>query len=1117
MHDRQLRPIATTLSQLRLLRPAAGLTAAACLLALMLAAGAGALRAQSSTTGFVAGVITDASGAAVPNAKVTLLSPSTGSHQVFTTGLTGAYRFSFVAPGTYTVQAGATGFRLASQPVSVAVGQAATANFRLALATATQTVTVEGGAQELHTQTADVSTNISVNQVENLPNPGQDLTALAQLSPGAIMNTQGGSGSNFSMYGLPSTGNLMTLNGMDITNMYNNNNQSGASNLSLGLNEITTATVVSNAYSGQNGHMAGSQVEYVTKSGSNQWHGDAVYDWNGRVMNANDYFNNAFGTKRPFDNVNQWAADLGGPVFKNKTFFYVDQEGARVVLPTSARVLVPSPQFQAATLANLQANSPASVPLYKQFFSVYNGAPGASSAQNTLANGGCGSFKTLGAGVPCVLQFVAAPNSLTTEWILAWRIDQVIGNSDRVFVRFQTDHGFRVDSTSPFTPALNIQGDQPEWQGQLSETHTFSAQAVNEFVAGFRWISVMDGVPNFSTALGLVPFELRLSGGAFSSIGTDNEFLTGRHDLLYEYGDNYAYTHGTQTFRFGANMRRDIFTDHLGGNAAGTATATLSGFYSGQAQTFTQFFSTANDLPLTIYNDGGYAEDDWRVNNKLNVTLTARFEHNSSPVCRVNCFGVLTSPFESLDHDAAQPFNAAIDPSGRSAYFQNTAVSFLPRIGFNWSPFASSSTVISGGFGEFTEGLPGQIAADLAQNPPNARTFTASGSIAPAAANSAQATLAADNQAYTSGFANGSTLAQMQAAVPGFAPPNMYTAAPMIKDSIYREWNLEVQHALGADTAFSLNYVGNSGVNESYFDRGVNAYCPSSACSGGFNGLPTAPTDPRFATVSELMTNGRSNYNGLTFALRHRVNKALTLTATYTYGHALDDVSNGGVEGFNEDTNSSILAPQYPGNIAANYGDADYDVRHSINVGYVWLTPHNVGNRALSLFAGDWTVAGTVFAHTGFPFTVIDSGEQSLLAKYNNSGGPVFANYLGGNQPTCSVDTSCLDASDFSAPTSGFGQQQRNQFRGPGFFDTDLSLNKDIPVTRLSESAQFSFGVQFFNLFNHPNFDQPVADFSSSEFGQTISTVSVPTSPLGVYLGGDASPRIVEIQLKLSF
>jgi hypothetical protein len=200
--------------------------------------------------------------------------------------------------------------------------------------------------------------------------------------------------------------------------------------------------------------------------------------------------------KQPFDNVNQWSAAVGGPIVRDKTFFFVNYEGIRVLLPTSIAVNIPSPQFQAATLANIAATQPAQVPFYQQMFSIYNNAPGASSAQNVLAQGtdpagnvisgpGCGTFTQFGnTSTACGLQFRSTAGNFTHEWLLSGRVDQNIGNNDRVFVHFRTDHGVQATYTDPLNSVFNAQSDQPQYEGQLNWTHTLNPSSVNQLIAG---------------------------------------------------------------------------------------------------------------------------------------------------------------------------------------------------------------------------------------------------------------------------------------------------------------------------------------------------------------------------------------------------------------------------------------------------------------------------------------------------------------------------------------------------------------------------------------------------------------------------------------------------------
>jgi hypothetical protein len=282
-------------------------------------------------------------------------------------------------PGQYSLTLERAGFKKQERRTNVAVGQVATLNCTLEMGQASETIEVTAAASVANTETSGVATTYDQRIVQDVPNPGGDLTNIAQTAPGATMNTSGGYG-NLTVNGMPATSNLFTVNGENDMDPFFNINNSGATNLTLGVNEIQEATVVTNTYSGQYGQQAGAQVTYITKSGTNDLHGSVKYDWNGRVMNANDWFANNSNTPRPFANANQWGADLGGPIFKNKTFFYVDYEGLRYVLPTVQNTFISTPFYRDGVLADIAATQPASLPLYQKLFGVWLGAPGAQNA-----------------------------------------------------------------------------------------------------------------------------------------------------------------------------------------------------------------------------------------------------------------------------------------------------------------------------------------------------------------------------------------------------------------------------------------------------------------------------------------------------------------------------------------------------------------------------------------------------------------------------------------------------------------------------------------------------------------------------------------------------------------
>ncbi len=1110
---------------------------------------------QSLTTGDITGTVTDPSGAVLPNVKVTLKNNDTDGTVTQNTNASGNYRFALLNPGTYTVSATSPGFQTSEQGITITVGEASTANLRLAVATASQTVEVTAGESVIQTETGNISTNLSPEQIAAIPNPGNDLSYYVQTAPGTTMNTQAGYG-NSATFGISGTSNLFTVDGMNENDPFLNLNNTGATNLMLGANDIREATVVNNGYSGQYGELAGANVNYVTKSGTNTFHGNAEYFWNGRTMNANDWFNNHTTpiTPRAFDNANQWAASVGGPIIKNKTFFFVDTEGLRILLPAVQPVNIPSPQFQSATLANLAANgNAAEAPFYSQIFGLYNNSPGATRAANILPGGGCNGFSSLLLGsAPCALQFQSSIDNLTDEWLLTTRVDQIIGNNDRAFVHFRTDHGLQASYTDPLTPTLNFQSNQPQYEGQFQENHTFGANAVNQFIAAGSWYSAVFQPPNLTAAIAAMPYQLAFAGGPPNGLFYTpggffyNTLPQGRNATQYQIEDDYARQMGNHYLKFGVNFRRNDITDYTpGGFFATLPTATfnsLNSFFNGTADTFEQAFATRPTEPIALYTLGFYAQDEWTVKPRLKLTLALRAEHNSNPVCQTNCFARLTNSFFDASHDPSQPYNQAIQTGLNQALPNYQAMSWEPRFGFAWQPFGSGGTVIRGGVGIFADVFPGTIAASFDTNSPLKNTFVASGlQLAPGLAGSAQTATTASNAAFLSGFNSGLNIGQIESGPGGdlFSPPTFTNSANSIHYPTYQEWNLEVEQALGSKMSFSINYVGNHGSDLALVNPGLNAYCnsapvpfqPASATPcvsalgvSSFAGLPSAPGDPRFSTVTEVSNPGVSNYNGLTVEFTRKMSKSLQVQASYTWSHALDDISNGGFLPFNFDTNTSVLAPQNPYNLRQyNYGNADYDVRHQFNLNYVYNTPKLHGWAGPLL---DWTVSGTIFARSGLPFTVVDGATTGALGSYNYgpaTGLDLFANSSVGplSCGSSAAITPCLNSSEFMSPaTPGgiatFGNQRRNQIYGPTFFDTDMALMKNFRVPRW-EGATLQIGAQAFNLFNHPNFDQPVNNIASAQFGSIVRTVGPPTSLFGSFLGGDASPRTVQIKVQLQF
>jgi len=1072
---------------------------------------------QTNTTGDIAGIVSDTTGAIVPGATVTVTSLATGAARTTTTNGSGEYRISQLPPGRYTLAVAVTGFEGSKSTLQVSQGAVASANITLTVGKSSETIEVSAGEVPLiHVDDAQISSTFTMEQVQNLPNPGNDLTFVAQTAPGSVMNTQGGYG-NFSSFGLPGTANTFTVNGGYYDDPFLNVNNSGATNLTLGNNDVAAVTVTSNAYNASFGGLGGAQVSEISRSGGNKFHGNAAYWWNGRAMNANDYFDKQSGNPRPFDNVNQWAAGFGGPIIKDKTFFFVNYEGLRVVLPTRSTVYAPDASYQTQVLANLAANGLSDETAgYQSIFNLYNNAPNYASAtvDPTATDASTGGYG--------LVEFNGQAGNFTHENKFNARIDQTISDKDHLFGHMTYDNGVQATSTSVLNPLFNALSPQPAWDGQLGEQHIFSPALSNSFLFATNWYQAVFSNTNEAASEKLAPFSLIFADSDLSNNGSgawpgglNIIWPQGRDVTGYQFQDDVSWTKGKHTLSVGWEMRRDDITDYSPQEytTSPEAYTTSGSFQQGYVDYWFEQFPTRSTQPVALYGMGWYVQDQWRALPNLTLTYGLRMEHNSDPVCRTACFSHLSSDFAGVSTDITTPYNKLIT-SGLSKALPNLQkIGYEPRFGFDYLPFgAQSHTTLRGGFGMFADAFPGQIADTFLNNAPTNVPFTIYGpafgggnyTLMPTDPNSAQNAAVASNAAFVAGYAAGGSNST------GLPAPNIASAVSKIYNPSYVEWSMAIEHQLAKRDSVTIMYVGNHSYHQPEQNNGVNTYNGGGAA--GFAEVPASAPNPNFGAVTEVSSSSSGNFNGVVISESHRA-KDLTLTVNYQYSHALDDISNGGFDQFSG--TSANLYPDDPYDLRKNYGNADYDTRHYVSGSYIYSIPHYGGPKVL---VDNWQFAGTVFHSTGLPFSVVDTGTAGALANY---GGPLYAqqiaplnghNHCGGE--AAANGTACAFGADFG-PASDFGQSRRNQIFGPNYTDSDLSVSKGFSMPGW-ESGKLKLGAQFFNLFNHPNFGQPTSNVAGSP-GLIQSTVNPPTSILGAFLGGNASPRLIQLNAKFDF
>ncbi len=1134
--------------------------------------------AQGETTSAIVGQVTDASKAAVPGANVTITNAETGLTRAVQTDASGRFNFPQLKPGAYSVRVEVEGFE-AQQVDNVVsgLGENQSVNFELKVAQSKQTIEVGGEAPLINVQDANTSTTLSAPALENLPNPGGDLTYPLQFSAGALINTAGSSNDfvggtngygNVEFNGLPALSNGYIVDGLETNDPLTNLNSGLSTNLVLGLNSISDVTVNTLSYSVDQGRYGASQVNYITKSGSNRFHGNLYEVWNGSALNAADFFTNATpGNHKPQSTVNHFGGSLGGPIVRDKLFFFFDSEWVRIALPIVTPTTVPTAAFQQYVLQQLPLGgrdsvtgsaypaAPQMASFYQKMFSLYQNTNGTPLAVLgcPLGIGGSPSAGNPPNGNGCANRQIIAHSSDDHEQVQTVRIDHNLNANNVTWFRFQSDTGMQAAYTDPINPLFNAISSQPLYSVAAGYTHIFSQNLVNYFNPGFSWYESLFGPSDLQKTLAAFPIVLQGSGAnaPFTTLGgLDNTWVQGRRASRVFINDNLAWNHGAHEFQFGTNTRIFRLNDYdFGEGTVPTVNySTLPQFIYGVASTASETFPLANNQPFNFLNLDLYAQDTWKLSSKLTWTFGVRDTLNSNPLNPHYGVARLRGSFDSIAHDVNQPLSAAIQ-THLGNLFSSTPLAILqPRTAIAWQ--IEPHTVLRSGFGIFSDLLPGSVADVIGANPPSVRTFqggllgTVGGmAIAPGVPNSAVDATIAANQAFGTGFTQAWLSCASPQANPGAClPPVAMSAVPdgELHAPYFMEWSLGIEQQFGATGSLHAQYVGTRAVNQPYLTQ-VNGY--QTVCPGCFAPFPYAqPADPRFGAVSQFSTGANSHYHGLQLTGSKRLGHGFQGQVNYAWSRCIDTVSNGG---FLQFSSGAVLSP-LPGNLGRDYGPCDYDIRHNLNAQYVYGLPMKIHNQRLGYALNGWQVSGTAFWHSGVPFSVLSTPYSANGNGIVQGSGPQFASEVSGvplyehqsiagvTQPgtiqwlspnafTSTVDPSTGASVGGDSPTTcQFGNLGRNALRGPQFVWNDLYLTKYFP---LSERAKLRLEAQFFNVFNHPNFALPSMVLAGipgkpstqTGFGAFTSTTSPPTGLLGVGLGGDNSPRMIAFQARIEF
>ena len=962
--------------------------------------------------GTIAGAVTDPSGAVIPHAAIVVTNTGTGIDTNATTDGSGNFVVSALPFGHYVVSASATGFgNASSQPLELNVGATVTVKLALAVATTSQNVEVTGTTATIDTSTSTAGTTLNSEQVANLPVNGRDVSEFLEISPGSVGSTAFFQGS---VNGLDNifTGLNIKLDGQsasrgDVNGFLETEGQEGARITRASVDSIQEIDFANSGYSAQSGFSLGPQMNIITKGGTNQFHGTAYDFFRNQSLDARDYF--LPGPKVPL-RLNQFGGNLGGPVFKNKLFFFVNYEGDRThITNAEPKYEVPSAYVRSQFVSSMQPILALMAPL-----------PSGCGLGSTTAT--C-DYDTRYQEPPPSSQYdlVFTPANLSDvvqEDTGSVRFDYHIGGNDTLMFRYNINDSLTTDAYGTAQGQVSPQGLRTQL-AKLDETHIFSPTLLNEFsVAVNRFYS------NTASDTTQPYFSISSFFVNLGSLPGANTFNQTNANTLPELFDNLTKTAGNHTLNVGVQIRL---------NRLGTWLRPLESYdyYSFQSlETNSPFVLQKNGTPGFIGNTDSnwdvYGQDDWRVNRNLTFNLGIRYDYNTT-------WNVAHNNQRQFDY-ATQSFG----PTGASAY-NASHIDFAPRVGFAWQPYGDGKTVVHGYGGLFY--MPMQPSPNtLADNEP------------------ANATIS-DNL-FDALFGNPPFSISYPTPNPPLLPgeQNVYIFPTNPRDPYSTNWLFGVQQAIAPSTVLTINYTGNKvqHTQAGVAFQGINLN-PNEP--NGISGRPLAAKGIPYQNENYYPNSLFSDYNAMQVQLR-RNTKQLELEANYTWSHEIDDEVNV-FAGFEDP-----LDPSH------DRGNGDWDTRNNFTASAVYNLPElKDSSKLMQETVGGWQASSILQTRSGLGQNVeVTSGFFGNFMRPNVvQGAPVKLANASWPNSSYNIGAFAMEPgfNGIFGDPSTIGTVGRNSLRGPAFFQWDMSAMKNFAIT---EGLKLQFRADIFNILNHPNF-----------------------------------------------
>jgi hypothetical protein len=1057
--------------------------------ALLLFVGMG-LSASAQSTGTIQGIVTDAQGAVVPNAKVVVSNKAAGVERTVQTDTEGAYQVASLPGGVYRMEVEAQGFKKqVVNTINLEVARTLSQNFELAPGSLSEEVTVTSDAGLVETNTTSVGTVINQRTVQEIPLNGRHFVDLGLLIPGTVTPPQNGfltaplrgQGS----FAINTAGNRedtvnFQINGINLNDMAQNQITFQPS-----INTVSEFKADNSTFSAEYGRNSGAIVNIATRSGTNEFHGEMFEFLRNSALDARNFFD----AKKPPFRRNQFGFAIGGPIYlphfgeggsgigydgKNKTFFFFSYEGLRQRQGLSLNSVVLSDAQRAG------ATNPISQ-------SLVNLIPRA----NTISGG--------------VSRFVGAATAPVNINQFTVDISHNISENDRIHVYYAHQQDLRGEPTlqGNSIPGFGDTRTSRRQNMTLNETHTFGPALVNEARFGFNRIHI-----TFAPNATINPADLGIIDGVNRPIGIPQMSITGtnlnfggpagfpqgRGDTTFVFSDTLSYLHGPHSLKFGGEFRR-FLNNNFGLDNGTVVFANVTNFLNAAASSFSITLGNV-DTSVSQGALGGFIQDNYKIRTNLTLELGLRYDWNMSPTERYNRFANFIPGSSSL----VQVNN------GTAPIYKTNNKNIQPRFGFAWDPFKNGKTSIRGAYGVLVDQpVTNLVSGTVGSNPPfaNPVSFTSSQQIP---------TISLSNL-----FGTAATTLSPAAVDPNF-------------DNAYiQSWNLNVQRDIGAGIGITAGYFGSKGTHLR-ITRNINQFITGT--TRPFIRLSdNSPIrkNTTLGNINEREGTGNSSYNALWVTAKKRFSNGLQFDASYTFSKSID---------YNSQSSQGTTV-QDSFNLRGDRGLSDFDARHRFVVSAIYELPFK-GNRLVE----GWQLSAVTQSQTGNPINIlagngaaIGSGPTGIPAASNTTftglatirpdvvgtirvtGDPTqwFNNLVCDPRP----GGICPAGAQFFLPVSvagttnvfHFGSLGRNVVIGPGFNNTDFSVIKN---TKLSETTRLQFRAEFFDILNHANFGQPGR--VAQPFRPGIDTTSFGVISNTRFQTGDSgSSRQIQFALKLLF